>query len=113
MLTESRPWGQYTILEDAPTHKVKRIVVNPHSKLSYQSHANRSEDWTIVSGEGIVLFNDAEYRVKVGHHFKIPVGSKHRMINDGDSELVFIEVQTGTYFGEDDIIRYSDDYNRV
>jgi len=113
MEREDRPWGYYVVLEDNDSFKVKRIVVNPGGKLSYQSHDKRSEDWTIVSGRGVVVFNDTEYNVSAGHHFTIPVGSKHRIMNNSDKDLVFIEVQTGQYFGEDDIVRYNDEYGRV
>ena len=108
-----RPWGYYVVLEDNTRFKVKRIVVNPGGKLSYQSHEKRSEDWTIVSGRGTIVYDDVEYKVSTGHHFKIPVGHKHRIINDSNEELIFVEVQTGEYFGEDDIKRYNDDYGRV
>lgn len=110
---EARPWGYYHLLYTDENTKVKRIVVYPGQKLSYQSHDKRSEDWTIVEGSGIVVFNDVEYRVNRGHHFSIPRQHKHRVINDGNENLVFIEVQTGEYFGEDDITRYKDEYGRA
>lgn len=113
MVKEERPWGFYEILLEEENYKVKRITVNPGAKLSYQSHTKRSEDWTIVQGSGVVVFNEVEYKVKCGHHFAIPVGCRHRMYNDSNEKLVFIEVQTGEYFGEDDITRYVDDYGRV
>lgn len=112
-MTEERPWGSFTILEDAATHKVKRIVVNSGQRLSLQSHQHRDETWMIINGSGIVTRNDSELRVDAGNIVKISRGVKHRIKNVGQGQLVFIEVQTGEYFGEDDIVRYSDDYGRV
>lgn len=112
-MTEERPWGSFTILEDATTHKVKRIVVNSGQRFSLQSHQHRDETWMIISGSGMVTRNDSELRVEAGNIVKISRGVKHRIKNVGQGQLVFIEVQTGEYFGEDDIVRYSDDYGRV
>lgn len=110
---EERPWGRFEILANTNAYKTKKIVVQPGKKLSYQSHAKRAEHWIIVQGEALVTLNDKEYPLKAGQHIHIPLGSKHRMANPGKSILEFIEVQTGTYFGEDDIIRYADDYGRT
>lgn len=107
-----RPWGHYEILYDGPDCKVKRIVVNPDGKLSYQYHLKRTEDWIIVSGTGILTLMDVKSTVRPGERVHIAPKMSHRIHNTGDVELVFIEVQTGTYFGEDDIIRISDDYGR-
>jgi mannose-6-phosphate isomerase-like protein (cupin superfamily) len=112
-MTENRPWGYFVNLEEKETHKLKRIVVNPGGKLSYQMHHYRDEVWTIIKGGGIFILDDIVQRVGPGTVCRIPAGRKHRIMNDGDTELEFIEVQTGTYFGEDDIVRYSDDYGRV
>jgi mannose-6-phosphate isomerase-like protein (cupin superfamily) len=112
-MTEERPWGSFTILEDAVTHKVKRIVVKSGQRLSLQSHKQRDETWMIIGGAGTVTRNDSELRVEAGNIVKIMRGVKHRIKNIGQGELTFIEIQTGEYFGEDDIIRYSDDYGRV
>lgn len=109
---EYRPWGYFEILRDTENFKSKVIRVNPHSQLSYQSHTKREEHWTIVKGSGEVVLNDEVVPVSAGSHIHIPVGAKHRMRNTGDLELEFVEVQLGTYFGEDDIVRYQDDYRR-
>jgi mannose-6-phosphate isomerase len=109
-----RPWGEYLVLEDdAADHKVKRITVTPHKRLSYQSHAKRAEHWFVVSGTAKVTLDDIDYLVGPGEAIDIPRGAKHRVENPGDEALVFIEVQHGTYFGEDDIVRYEDDYGRA
>ena len=112
-MTEQRPWGYYKILEDTETHKVKRICVKPNQRLSLQSHEKREELWVVLSGRGFVTLDDKDILVIPGSIVRIPMGAKHRVRNDGVEDLQFIEVQTGTYFGEDDIIRYSDDYGRV
>jgi mannose-6-phosphate isomerase-like protein (cupin superfamily) len=112
-MTEQRPWGYYKILEDAETHKVKRICVNPNQRLSLQSHAKREELWVVIKGKGRVILGDRELLVIPGSVIHIPFGTKHRVTNDGTENLEFIEVQMGTYFGEDDIVRYSDDYGRA
>jgi mannose-6-phosphate isomerase len=109
---EERPWGRYFVLQDEPTYKVKRIEVEPGQRLSYQYHYKRSEAWTMVIGEAIITLNDVSKAYKAGETILISVGTKHRIENKSDSLVVFIEVQTGTYFGEDDIVRIEDDYNR-
>lgn len=109
---EYRPWGYFEILKDTADFKSKVIRVNPHSQLSYQSHAKREEHWTITQGTGEVVLNDQVIPVKVGSHIHIPLGAKHRMRNNSGEMLEFVEVQLGTYFGEDDIVRYQDDYQR-
>jgi mannose-6-phosphate isomerase len=108
-----RPWGQYWVLEDATTHKVKRILVDSDERLSYQYHLHRSEAWTIVSGAGRITLDGIVKDFKVGDTAIIPQGVKHRIENPFNEPLVFIEVQHGTYFGEDDIVRIEDDYQRV
>lgn len=110
---EYRPWGYFEILKDTPQFKSKIIRVNPHSQLSYQSHARREEHWTITQGTGEVVLNDQVIPVKAGTHIHIPLGAKHRMRNNSSEMLEFVEVQLGTYFGEDDIVRYQDDYKRT
>jgi mannose-6-phosphate isomerase len=108
-----RPWGHYTILQDTWYCKVKEIVVEPEKRLSYQYHHHRQEHWTVVGGTLIVILDDVEHTVKTGESISIPKGSKHRAWNKGKKYNVkFIEVQTGTYFGEDDIVRVEDDFNR-
>ena len=99
-------------MEDAATHKVKRIEVYPGGRLSYQYHAHRSEVWTIVSGTAMVILNEEAFNLVSGEYIYITQGARHRIENTSDTTLVFIEVQVGTYFGEDDIVRLEDDYNR-
>jgi len=109
-----RPWGTYTVLDDdAPDHKVKRIVVLAGKRLSYQRHARRSEHWFIVSGTARVTLDGQERTLGAGQAIDIPVGSAHRIENVGRTDLVFIEVQHGDYFGEDDIVRLEDDFGRA
>lgn len=108
-----RPWGEYWVLEDAETHKVKKILVNPRCRLSLQYHHHRAEVWTIVSGVGTITINDQIKDFKAGEVAQIPLGAHHRMENKTNEPVVFIEVQYGTYFGEDDIVRVEDDYNRA
>ena len=111
-LLEELPWGKYEILLDANDVKVKKITVNPKQILSYQYHHKRQEQWVIVSGN-LTIMLDGEKVFKVpGESIFIPLGSKHRACNETKYIVVFIEVQTGTYFGEDDIVRISDDYKR-
>jgi len=107
-----RPWGKYWVLEDKETHKVKRIEVNPGGRLSYQYHNHRSEVWTIISGVATVTLEGEEKEYLPGQVVQIPVLAKHRVANYGTEVLTFVEVQFGTYFGEDDIIRLQDDYAR-
>jgi mannose-6-phosphate isomerase len=108
----TRPWGRYEVLQDASTHKVKCIYVKPNSRLSYQRHQKRAEHWFIVSGIATVTHNGKVFQKLAGETVDIEVGDLHRIANEGSQELVFIEVQTGTYFGEDDIERIEDDYAR-
>jgi mannose-6-phosphate isomerase len=110
--TDQRPWGSYTVLDDDGTHKVKRIVVLPGKRLSYQHHARRSEHWFIVRGEARVTLDGVVTVVTAGDSVDIPVGSDHRIANATDAEVVFVEVQHGEYFGEDDIVRLEDDFGR-
>jgi mannose-6-phosphate isomerase-like protein (cupin superfamily) len=108
-----RPWGTYTVLEDADTHKVKRIVVKPGQRLSYQRHAHRAEHWFVVAGEGVVTLDGADRPVGPGVAVDVPLGMAHRIENTGPVELLFVEVQHGESFGEDDIERLDDDYGRA
>lgn len=109
---ENRPWGYYVVLSDDKYAKTKRICVYPNAKLSYQMHHRRSEVWTVVEGGGYVIIDDVSQRVGRGSIVHIPAGRKHRIANDGEVPLQFIEVQYGEYFGEDDIVRFADDYGR-
>ena len=113
MEIENRPWGYYRVLLDVNETKVKHIEVNPQSRLSYQSHEQRREQWTVTYGTLTVVLDDVEHTVNVGESIHIPLGAKHRAWNKTDSLVRFVEVQTGTYFGEDDIQRYEDDYSRA
>lgn len=108
-----RPWGHYEVLLDEPTYKVKRIVVAPGKRLSLQRHGRRQEHWFFVQGEGLVTVGDEQLPVRGANAVDIPRGAAHRVHNPGREPLVFIEVQTGAYFGEDDIERLEDDYGRV
>ena len=109
---EHRPWGSFENLLDEDYCKVKRIIVKPGQRLSYQYHHKRTEHWVIVQGEATVTLNYEEYEYHIGDVVEIPVTTKHRVENKLDKDLIFIETQTGTYFGEDDIVRLEDDYGR-
>ena len=108
-----RPWGRYEVIDEQPTHKVKRIWVSPGHQLSYQRHQKRAEHWFVISGTGIALIHGQEIDIKAGSTVDIAIKQLHRIKNTGPDELIFIEVQTGTYFGEDDIERVEDDFGRV
>ena len=110
---DERPWGSYEVLVDAVDHKVKQIVVRPGRRLSYQMHARRSEHWFVVRGTGVVTLNDASIAVGPGTAVDIALGASHRIENTGEVDLVFVEVQHGEYFGEDDIVRLEDDFGRA
>jgi mannose-1-phosphate guanylyltransferase/mannose-6-phosphate isomerase len=111
-LTVERPWGSYTVLEKGEGYKIKRIVVNPGARLSLQSHNRRSEHWVVVSGMARVTRENEVFLVRVNESTFIPIRSKHRLENPGEKPLQIIEVQNGDYVEEDDIERFSDDYNR-
>lgn len=111
--TVHRPWGSYSVIEDAPDCKVKRLVVKPGHVLSLQMHHRRSEHWTVVSGVAKVRVGDREFLLKSNESVHIPVETLHRLENPTDQDLSLIEVQCGDYFGEDDIVRYEDRYGRV
>ena len=110
--SEERPWGRFFVIHDEPQYKIKRIEVEPGGRLSYQYHHKRSEAWTIVTGNGIITLDGVAKEYSKGQTVTIQQGVKHRIENKGKEKIVFIEVQTGTYFGEDDIVRIKDDYNR-
>jgi mannose-6-phosphate isomerase-like protein (cupin superfamily) len=111
-MSDVRPWGSWEILDEAPGYKVKRITVLPHARLSYQTHAHRSEHWVVVSGKATcVLEGDLSY-AGPGDCVDVPIGAAHRIVNEQDEMLVLIEVQRGEYTGEDDIVRLEDDYGR-
>lgn len=111
--SEQRPWGSWHILDEDNGYKVKRIHVNPGARLSYQSHEHRSEHWVVLTGHATAVIDGAELQAGPGESVNVPLGAKHRLINNGDDELIIIEVQRGGYTGEDDITRYEDDYGRT
>jgi mannose-6-phosphate isomerase len=111
---DERPWGRFVVLEDgAASWKVKYLTVHPHQRLSYQSHEHRREHWVIVEGTAEVLLDGVTHHLSVGESIDVAVGARHRIGNPGDVDLVFVEVQLGDYFGEDDIVRYEDDFGRA
>jgi mannose-1-phosphate guanylyltransferase / mannose-6-phosphate isomerase len=112
-LTVHRPWGTYTVLEEDPSFKIKRIEVKPGGCLSLQMHHHRSEHWIVVSGMAKVVNGEQEIFVGTNESTYIPAGHKHRLENPGMLKLVMIEVQSGEYLGEDDIVRFQDNYGRV
>lgn len=108
-----RPWGEYHILESFPTHCVKRIVVQPGHRLSYQYHKHRTEHWVVISGRARVTLNEVEKEVGPGAYLSVPCGARHRVACVSKEPLVFVEVWLGDFLGEDDIVRLQDDYARV
>ena len=110
---DRRPWGTFTVLDEGDGFKVKRIEVLPGKRLSYQKHAQRAEHWVVVQGTAKVTLDDEEINVPAGETIDIGVGSAHRVENAGTEVLVFIEVQRGSYLGEDDIVRLQDDFGRA
>lgn len=111
-LTAHRPWGTYTILEDTPGYKIKRIVVKPGKRLSLQKHFHRSEHWIVVSGTATVIVGDEVKTVRPNESTYIKMGEVHRLENEGKIDVVLIEAQVGEYTGEDDIVRIEDDFKR-
>ncbi len=107
-----RPWGEYFILFQEPGVWVKRVLVKSGARLSLQKHQQRSEKWVFVTGAGMAVVNEKEIPVIPGSVVDIPLGAVHRIGNTGNDVLVFIEVATGSYLGEEDITRIQDDYNR-
>lgn len=110
---EIRPWGKFYVIQSNTNYKIKRIEVDPGQKLSYQFHNKRSETWTIIDGSGKITLNDKVINYSKGDNIIIPKGMKHRIENTENYKTIFIEVQTGEYFGEDDIVRLDDKYNRI
>jgi len=118
LYTEQRPWGEFTVLLDAPDCKVKRITVKAGHQLSLQRHKYRQENWQCISGNGIITLGFDQQHLKMFSFVPvmntcIPMGYLHRVCAGENQDLVFIEVQTGSYFGEDDIERFEDDYDRA
>ena len=112
-LEDHRPWGYYVVLADEDDHKVKRIVVKPGKRLSLQRHQKRAEHWYIILGSAIVTLDGFKINLKSGQAVDIPRGAVHRIENTGTEDVTFIEIQTGDYFGEDDIERLEDDFGRI
>jgi mannose-1-phosphate guanylyltransferase len=110
--TVHRPWGTYTVLEEDIGFKIKRIEVKPGASLSLQMHHHRSEHWVVVSGEAKVINGNHEIAINTNQSTFIPAGHQHRLTNPGKDLCVLIEVQTGEYLGEDDIVRLQDNYGR-
>ena len=108
----SPPWGRWEVLLDEPAYKVKRITVLPGKRLSYQKHFKRREHWMVVEGKGVVTIDGKDVNLSKGESIDIAEEQAHRMANNDDEDLTFIEIQQGEYFGEDDIVRLEDDYGR-
>ena len=113
LITETRPWGSFTVLDEGLYYKVKRISVNPGHKLSLQYHHKRSEHWTVIEGEAIVTVGDEVKTLQVDQSIYIPLKEKHALANNGKSLMQIIEVQIGDYLEEDDIVRLKDEYGRI
>ena len=109
---EQRPWGSFHTLEEGPGYKVKRLVILPGQRLSLQKHRHRAEHWVVVRGTALVTMDDKEFILKEDESTYIPLGTIHRLENPGKIPLEIIEVQSGSYLGEDDIIRLGDVYGR-
>lgn len=112
-LFDRRPWGSFTVLDEGEGYKVKRIEVLAGKRLSYQKHAQRAEHWVVVQGRAKITLDGREIILGVGETVDIGIGTAHRVENPGDEQLVFIEVQRGSYLGEDDITRLEDDFGRA
>lgn len=108
-----RPWGTYQTIYESDMVHIKQIVVWPDSRLSYQFHRKRNEHWYIISGKGMAIISDCHRKISPGDSLNIKKMTPHRIANYSEDNLVFIEIQTGEYFGEDDIVRLEDDYNRT
>lgn len=107
---EERPWGNYTVEKTADDHQIKTIFVKAGNRLSLQTHNFRAEHWFCISGRGVLTYGETQFDFGPGDSIDIPEKTPHRIA--AKTDLTFIEVQTGTYFGEDDIVRLQDDYNR-
>lgn len=111
--TVIRPWGTYTVLEEGPAFKIKRIIVKPEASLSLQQHQHRSEHWVVVEGTAKVTIGDKVFLLQTNESTFVPIGTPHRLSNPTTEDLIIIEVQTGNYLGEDDILRLEDTYGRL
>ena len=111
-LNDFRPWGNFEIISKGKNFLVKKIFVNPKSRLSLQSHKFRSEHWVVVKGKAKVTLDNETFYLSENESTYVNRGVVHRLENDKNDELIIIEVQTGSYLGEDDILRFEDDYKR-
>ena len=111
-ITTHRPWGYFIVFKESADYKIKKIFVRSGQKLSLQSHQHRSEHWVVISGEATVINGDKKLILKSNESTYIPRGTKHRLENNSDKDLEIIEIQSGSYLGEDDIVRFSDIYDR-
>ena len=111
--TEHRPWGSFTILDEGENYKVKRLEIHPGKRLSYQKHDRRAEHWMVVRGTARATLNGEERLVKLGETVDVDVRVAHRVENPGTEPLILIEIQRGSYLGEDDITRLQDDFGRI
>jgi len=110
--TTIRPWGTYTVLEEGERFKIKRIVIKPHAALSLQLHHHRSEHWVVVKGIASIINGEKQYQLHDNESTFVPSNTLHRISNNTNEDLIIIEVQSGDYVGEDDIVRYEDSYGR-
>ncbi len=110
---DKRPWGSWTRLDCGKGFKLKKIIVFSNKRLSLQSHQFRREHWIVIFGRAEVELEGENFTLNKGNHIDIPINAKHRLSNKGNTDLVLIETQFGNYLGEDDIIRYEDDFGRV
>lgn len=110
--SEQRPWGSWHVIDVSEGYKIKRIHVRPSSRLSLQTHRHRSEHWVVIQGVATCTVGEVVSLVRSGESIDVPLGARHRLANEGDEELVVVEVQLGGYTGEDDICRLEDDYGR-
>ena len=113
MTKDERPWGRYEVLCAEKGTQTKRIEIHAGKRFSLQKHLKRTEKWILMSGRGMATVGDKQWKVGPGSFIEVPCGEIHRMHNIGDSPLVMIEVQFGDYLGEDDIVRYEDDFGRT
>lgn len=111
-MSAQRPWGAWFVLDEGPGYKVKRIEVAPGHRLSYQTHAHRSEHWLVVQGRATFVIDGETTTAGPGEHVDVAQGAAHRIVNDGEELVIIIETQRGAYTGEDDIERLEDDYSR-
>jgi mannose-6-phosphate isomerase-like protein (cupin superfamily) len=108
-----KPWGGYRVIERGDGYQVKQLRLTPGDSLSLQRHQHRSEQWTVISGRGEAIVDEKHHAIQASNFVAVPQGAIHRLVNTGTEDLVIIEVQIGSYLGEDDIERFDDDYGRA